>query len=134
MRRMVAAFARGTATLTGAWPALCLGTWWCAEAMGGQPFAERLSPYANAHLLEEAAEGRYAPASDPVFWAWRLLPTAVALTAGTFVAGRGSRAAAILLAFLCVIVFAILHREMFRPHAPRPALVALYLELAVAAV
>ncbi len=29
--------------------------------------AERMAPYANAHLLEEAYEGKYSPISDPVF-------------------------------------------------------------------
>ncbi|WP_395005979.1 hypothetical protein [Undibacterium sp.] len=29
--------------------------------------AERMAPYTNAHLLEEASEGKYSPITDPVF-------------------------------------------------------------------
>ena len=38
-----------------------------AEAWGGLNVAERLIPFANAHLLEEAVQGRYQPLLDPVF-------------------------------------------------------------------
>ena len=37
------------------------------------PEAERLFPFSNAHLLEEAAEGLYAPLSDPLFVSFWLL-------------------------------------------------------------
>jgi hypothetical protein len=37
------------------------------------PEAERLFPFSNAHLLEEATEGLYAPLSDPLFVSFWLL-------------------------------------------------------------
>lgn len=42
------------------------------EMMLGQE-AERLFPFSNAHLLEEAMEGLYTPLSDPLFISFSLL-------------------------------------------------------------
>jgi hypothetical protein len=42
------------------------------ETMLGQE-AELLFPFSNAHLLEEAMEGLYAPLSDPLFVSFSLL-------------------------------------------------------------
>ncbi|WP_146151783.1 hypothetical protein [Ahniella affigens] len=37
------------------------------DASFGPYAAERLSPFSNAHLLEESLDGSYAPAADPLF-------------------------------------------------------------------
>ena len=61
------------------------------EALFGIGVAERLTPFSNAHLLEEAAEGMYNPLADWLFVTFRAVVALIAFGLGTVIAAFGAR-------------------------------------------
>jgi hypothetical protein len=73
------------------WLVVILGSSLSIEALFGIGVAERLTPFSNAHLLEEAAEGTYNPLADWLFVTFRALVALVAFGLGTVIAAFGAR-------------------------------------------
>lgn len=81
----------------------------CIEALVGPFQSERMTPFNNAHLLEEAAEGNYSPAADPVFLVSTALTALIAFGVATlFAAWQASRGQAVLAAIPSVVGISIL--------------------------
>ena len=88
LREMSRATIVGVVVLLTAWVFLSVAVWQATTLRAGWDVAERLVPYANAHLLEEAADGRYKPWRDPVFLFGVIANSVVPVTIATLVAAR----------------------------------------------
>jgi len=100
--------------------------------------AERMMPYTNAHLLEEASEGTYSPISDPVFLVYILLIGIAVFGGGSLFAWWGVAKQHIAIASvpsiigISFIVFPL--RFVWNVDYPREMQIALSLELFVYAL
>ena len=86
MKRWVLAVSAGVTMLVASSVALFLIAWSIIAARGGSAAAERLAPFLNAHLLEEAAEGVYWPLRDPLFWLSAFLRMVIPFVFGAVIA------------------------------------------------
>jgi len=117
-----------TAAIVALWIACELLAARVVEVFVGPGAGERLMPFANAHLLEEAVEGEYAPVTDPVFLANTLLLAVVAFGAGSCLAGRGvprvQRLYAAIPSLVTLVLLAWLFRHVWNAGYPSPMRVA----------
>ena len=124
----------GVLVLLVAWVTLAFIVWEIVEVSVGRGDAMRLVPYVNAHLLEEAAEGEYAPWRDPVFLLGVFANTSLPFGLAAWVAVRSSlRAALAAFAFGAAALVAI-NRHIFAPGFPEVVRAGFLIELAAATV
>jgi len=103
--------------------------WQATEFLAGWEVAERLVPYANAHLLEEAAEGLYQPWRDPVFLLGVVCNAAVPMTIATLVATRLHARAPFAVIAVGVLTLILIDRHVLGGRFPFAIRVAFLLEL-----
>jgi hypothetical protein len=84
MNVVVRGFALPLAGIMALWVAAVVIGGTMVEAILGGWEVGRLFPFSNAHLLEEASEGLYAPLSDPLFVVFSLASAACAFGASMF--------------------------------------------------
>lgn len=84
------------------------------EMMLGQE-AERLFPFSNAHLLEEAMEGIYSPLSDPLFLSFSLLIAICAFGPPMFWGALRAARSEVWLVWLATLVGSALLAVTLRP-------------------
>jgi hypothetical protein len=87
---------------------------WLGELLLGQE-AERLFPFSNAHLLEEALEGLYAPLADPLFVAFSLLVAICGFVPSMFWGGLRAAKSEVWLVWLAAHVATTLLALTLRP-------------------
>ena len=119
----------GVAVLLVAGVLLSVLVWEATWSFAGWDVAERLVPYANAHLLEEATEGLYKPWRDPVFLLGVIANTIVPVTIATFVAARLHARAPFAVIAVAVLAFMLIDRHVFAAGFPLAVRIAFLLEL-----
>ena len=122
----------GVAVLLAAVVALSVLVWQATVFLAGWDVAERLVPYANAHLLEEAAEGLYEPWRDPVFLLGVVANAVVPVTIATLVAARFDARAPFAVIAVGVLAFILIDRHVFAPGFPQAVRIAFILEVCAA--
>jgi hypothetical protein len=120
------------------WAALILVGSLSVEAIFGAGVSERMTPFSNVHLMEEALDGTYDPLSDWLFLAFRALVGLVAFGAGSAFAavGAGGRqlAVAIIPALLGVALLASLLGYVWEEGYPHNMRMGLVVDLLMCAV
>ena len=134
MTRLVRGVFLGCIALIGAWVGTRLILGAALDSTGDPTLTGRTIPYKSVHLLEEAAEGVYAPLRDPLFFVGVLVGTAIPFAAGAYVAARTHALAPWIVSSAGVVARAVLDWQVFRADFPSPVRQALLLELATAAV
>ena len=97
--------------------------------------AERITPYSNVHLSEEAAEGIYSPLTDPVFILYISLVGIVAFGFSSFFAAWGASKQELILSAIPGIVGLLIllfpHRDIWFQSYPGSFRNALFIELII---
>jgi hypothetical protein len=119
----------GVAVLVVAGVAVSIVVWHATEFVAGSEVAERLVPYANAHLLEEAAEGLYEPWRDPVFLLGVVANAVVPMTIATLVAARFHARAPFAVIGVGLLMPMLINGQVFAARFPLAVRVAFLLEL-----
>jgi len=119
----------GVAALLAAGVTLSVVVWQATEFLAGWDVAERLVPYANAHLLEEAAEGLYKPWRDPVFLLGVIVNVLVPVTIATLVAARLHARAPFAVIAVGVLTLMLIDRHVFASDFPVAVRIAFLLEV-----
>lgn len=100
--------------------------------------AERMAPYTNAHLLEEASEGKYSPISDPVFLIYVLSIGIAVFGGGSLLAWWGVAkqhiAIALVPSIIGVAIIILPRRFVWNDSYPQEMQTALLFELFVYAL
>ena len=107
------------------------------RSIGGEGMAERTSPFANAHLLEEVVEGHFHPLTDPVLLVTALCTALLAFgvtTAGALRSGLLVSSNALWAVGLAVGALALLRHWVFASGYPPPMRWAYVFHLAVCAI
>jgi hypothetical protein len=102
------------------------------DAVSGIGVSERIIPYSNAHILEEAYEGHYQPLTDPVFLGGALLIVLFAFGASSYVAVRWARVplrAAVAGAVVATLGLAVARYQVFAENYPTSMRAAYVLQL-----
>ena len=119
----------GVVVLPTAWMFLSVVVWQATAFLAGWDVAERLVPYANAHLLEEAADGVYEPWRDPVFLFGVIANSVVPVAIATFVAARRHARAPFAVIAVGVLALMLINRHVFASGFPPAVRIAFLLEV-----
>lgn len=119
----------GVGVLLAAGVVLSIVVWEATWSFAGWDVAERLVPYANAHLLEEATEGLYKPWRDPVFLLGVIANAVVPVTIATLVAARLHARAPFAVIAVAVLASMLIDRHVFAAGFPLAVRIAFLLEL-----
>lgn len=121
-----------TAGIAALWMIVVLVLGFGTEVIFGDSAAERLTPFANSHLLEEAGEGSYSPLNDPLFIAYTMGTAIAVFGIPTFyLASRRylSRRVAVVPAMVVVLIIAVLWRYVWAEGYPQPMRLGVLFEL-----
>jgi hypothetical protein len=119
----------GVGVLLTAWVFLSVAVWQATALLAGWDVAERLVPYANAHLLEEAADGLYEPWRDPVFLFGVIANSVVPVAIATLVASRLHARAPLAVIGVGVLALMVINRHVFASGFPLAVRIAFLLEV-----
>jgi hypothetical protein len=115
------------------WVAVTLVATSSAEALLGIWFAERLTPFGNAHLLEEASEGSYSPITDPAFLLYAVALAAIVFGCASYFAAigvpRAQRFYASIPSLTALLLLAWLLRYVWSASYPSPMRLAFIFQL-----
>jgi len=124
-----------TTWIAAVWVILVAGVGLGAEEFVGYWLADRLSPFSNAHLLEEVDEGLYTPFSDPVFVIHAVVVAALAFGVPTYFLGRRAKREHPLLtvvpALIVISIIAFLWRYVWHEGYPLAMRLACLFELSL---
>jgi hypothetical protein len=129
---MLRATTIGVAVMTVAWVAISILLPYAIAFAAGWDAADRLVPYANAHLLEEASLGVYQPWRDPVFWLGVVGNSAVPIAIATFVCAKLDAKAPFLVTAIGVLTLVFIHRHVFTSGFPAAIRAGSVIEICVA--
>jgi hypothetical protein len=115
------------------WAVVVLAVSFSVETLFGIGVSERLTPFSNVHLMEEASEGTYDPLADWLFLAFRAFVALAAFGVGTAFAAAGASGRQLLVAvvpaFLAIVLMLTLLSYAWDGSYPHTMRMAFFVDL-----